>query len=727
MKLSDQSSIKDVIAAMSLADKARLVIGSNNYISADGAVGATASVPELGIPALDMADGPAGVRISPHREGFTNTFYATAYPIATMLASSWDLDLVTEVGRGCGNECLEYDIDVLLAPGLNIQRDPLNGRNFEYYSEDPLVAGKMAAAMVRGIQEHGVAATIKHFAANNQETNRFTIDVAVSQRALREIYLRAFEIAVKEGQPWAIMSSYNKLNGTYTPQNSDLLLTVLRDEWNFSNLVMTDWGGGDDPVATMFAGNDLIMPGKQEQMEAIINAVENGILTEDILDRNITNILTMILKLPKQKKYQPSHKPNLQANAKLARNAASQGMVLLENRDVLPLATDNKLAVFGNAQIETIKGGTGSGDVNVERTVSLITGLQTLGYETDHNLTKVYQNYLTKNRKKPEYQSKSWFWGTPVIPDMPCDVTMIRESVTTSDAAIIIIGRNSGEAKDRLVRDDFNLTRTEQDLIDNVTSIFHRHGKMVIVLLNIPGPIEMVSWRYKVDAILLVWQPGQEAGLAIADVLSGNVNPSGKLAVTFPSEYTDAPTANNFPGTPSEDPTRVIYEEDIYVGYRYYSTFDVLPAYHFGFGLSYTTFKYSDLILEQDDQDLSVLVTIENTGPVAGREVIQLYVTKPNQDYETPNLELCAFVKTKLLKPGEKQELTVNIAPQTLAVFDEEDSAWVIPRGTHLLHISASSQDIRGTLKYHHSLATTLETVNDVLGPQVEITRLSKN
>ena len=731
-QLVDEASIPEVIKAITLEEKARLVVGDWTWVQATGSAGASPAIERVGIPPMDLADGPAGVRISPTREGVDDTFYATAFPIATLLASSWDVELVEEVGRGFGEELLEYGVDYLLAPGMNIHRDLRCGRNFEYYSEDPLVTGKMAAAMTRGVQSYGVGVTLKHFAVNNQETNRFTVDAVVSQRALREIYLKGFEIAVKEAKPWAIMSSYNRLNGVYTPQSYELLTSILREDWGYEGFVMTDWFAGDNPIEMMIAGNDMIQPGRDAHVEAIIAAVENGTLDEAILDLNAARILRGVVKSPQFRGYVPSNNPDLEAHAALSRRAATEGMILLENNGALPLTIDKRIAVFGNGQIETVKGGFGSGDVNARYTVSILEGLIAAGYDVYEELARSYEIYIKGVRQLPEYSLEGRRWGrAPVPPQKPLFNDEISKAEQYADAAIVVISRNSGEGRDRTITEgDYYLTADERDMIERVSAAFRAAGKPVIAVLNIPGPIEMVSWRGLVDAILLAWQPGQEAGHAIADVLSGKVNPSGKLATTIPVSYSDVPTAKNFPGYPEDNPVQVIYEEDIYVGYRYYSTFGVEPAYPFGYGLSYTSFDYNNIHLTtstlSESDKVIVSVDVENVGPVAGKEVVQVYVTAPDGKLEKPALELKAFAKTKLLQPGEKQTLTFELDARTLASFDEKLSAWIVEAGDYAVHVAASSADIRGTVSFYQAHDIIVETVNSVLKPKMEINRLSK-
>lgn len=752
-----QNNVKSIIAAMTLDEKVNLVVGMGMNIpgmntgggpvigqtmdKVPGAAGTTLGIPRLGITNTVVADGPAGLRIEPTRKEDTQTYYATAFPVGTLLASTWNTKLVTQVGAAMGNEVKEYGVDVLLAPALNIQRNPLGGRNFEYYSEDPVVAGKMAAAYVNGIELNGVGTSIKHFVANNQETNRNTVNTIVSERALREIYLKGFEIAVKESQPWTVMSSYNLLNGTYTSENKELLTTILRKEWGFKGLVMTDWFGGKDAVAQMKAGNDLLMPGTADQKKAITNAVKNGTLDIKLLNENVARILNYVAASQTFNHYNFSNKPDLSAHAAVVRTAAAEGMILLKNEaNALPLITSKKVAVFGNTSYEFIAGGTGSGDVNKAYTVSLMQGLSNAGYQADDELKDLYTGFLNdyhlKNPKKDFFAE--FMNPTPPAPEYEVEKSVIEKKSGETDAAIITIGRNAGEGRDRKVENDFYLSEAEQALIKNVADAFHAQGKKVIVIVNTGGIIDVASWRDEVDAILFAWQGGQEAGNSVADILSGKTNPSGKLAATIPVKYEDDPTAKNFPGKEFPEkttigmlgmkaiPAEVTYEEGIYVGYRYYNTFEVMPAYAFGYGLSYTNFTYGKIknSAETLDKTVTIRVPVKNTGKVAGKEVVQLYITAPKGKLDKPALELKAFEKTGLLQPGESQELTFTITANDLASFNSNASAWITEAGNYEIKIGASSSDIRqtGSLKVAKDIIT--EKVNKVLVPQVEINEL---
>lgn len=735
-----EDPIEDVIAAMTLEEKALLVVGSGTDNAGGdsereapvvgetkkivpGAAGTTIAIERLGIPAIVFADGPAGLRISPVREGDSNTYYCTAYPIETALASSWNTELVEEAGKSVGNEVREYGVDVLLAPALNIHRHPLGGRNFEYYSEDPLISGKMTAAMVRGVQSNGVGTSIKHFAANNSETERKGLDTKVSQRALREIYLKGFEIAIEESQPWTVMSSYNKINGTAASENVELLTTVLRDDWKYKGLVMTDWFGGEDPVKQMIAGNDLLMPGTKKQKERIVAAVNNGTLDEKILDRNVKRILELILETPRFKKIPFSNKPDLKAHAQVSRNLATEGMVLLKNdNNALPLTQAKTIAAFGFNAYDFIAGGTGSGDVNKQYTVSLVEGLTNAGYTVDKELQNIYKKYI--NEEKPKVPAPKTFMDPVIaIPEMNIDLSLIEKKAETSDVAFVSIGRISGEFRDRdflheqYKIGDYYLTQTEKDLIQNVSSIFRSKDKKTVLILNIGGVIELTEVKDAPDAILLAWQPGLEAGNAVADVLSNKVNPSGRLATTFLSDYKDI-AAKDFPGTPVEKPTEIDYEEGIYVGYRYYDKNGIKPLYEFGYGLSYTTFEYSGLKVSRENNRTSISLTVKNTGNYDGKEVIQVYVAAPAGRLDKPAQELKAFGKSKLLKPGESLSFTFELGNMDIASFDQEQSAWIVEKGEYEVRIGASSRNIKQKASFKVDSDIVVSKVNDVLAMQ---------
>jgi beta-glucosidase len=742
------SRLRDVVAALSREEKVGLVMGTGMRLAGlggdrqgpavgeaaervPGAAGQTLAVPRLGIPAIVFGDGPAGLRIKPVREGdASRTYYCTAFPIATLLASSWDVGLVERVGRAMGNEVKEYGVDVLLGPALNIHRNPLGGRNFEYYSEDPVVAGRMAAAMVKGVQSEGVGTSVKHFAANNHEWNRNTIDVKVGQRALREIYLRGFEIAVGDGAPWTVMSSYNKVNGAYTSECPALLTGVLRKDWHYDGLVMSDWFGGKDAVAQMKAGNELLMPGTQRQREALLEALQTGALSEEVLDRNVTRVLELVLRTPAFKRYAASSRPDLEAHAKVAREAAADGMVLLRNEGALPLAPAAKIALLGNGSYSTITGGTGSCDVNEAYTVSLLQGLKEAGMATDEDVARLYLRHIAdEEARRPPTRP---FRLPPPLAERQVEAAEIARLADSMDVGLLTITRNSGEFQDRKREDDFELSPYERTLLTDVAAAFHARKKKLVVVLNVGGVMETTSWRDEADAILLAWQPGQEAGRAIADVLRAAVPPSGKLATTFPVKWEDVPSSANFPGKTllGPDPNargdffggdraaEVSYDDDIWVGYRHFATKGVAPAYPFGFGLSYTQFQYGEVKLSAPelDRELRVSVTVTNTGRSPGREVVELYLSAPGTAVPKPALELRGFAKTKTLGPGQAETLNFTLVPRDLASFDEASSSWRAEAGTYIVKIGASSADIRQTATFSKAKD---ESVGSVFGPVV--------
>ena len=755
---------EEVMAKLSLEDKAHFVIGVGmaGFSGDDAVIGATKSlVPgaagttypldSLGIPAVVLADGPAGLRIDATREGDSATYYCTHFPIGTLLASTWNTQLVEEVGQAIGEEVKEYGADVLLAPALNIMRNPLCGRNFEYYSEDPVVAGKTASAYITGVQKNDVGTSIKHFAANNQETNRMNTDAHISQRALREIYLKGFEIAIKESKPWTVMTSYNYINGVYTSESKDLVTTILRDEWGYEGTVMTDWFGGKDGAKQMWAGNDMLQPGKAEQFDSIVAGVKSGKLDEADLDRNVQRILNLVEKSPRFQGYQYSNKPDLEAHAAVTRQSAAEGMVLMKNNEALPLKESVKnVALYGCTSYDFIAGGTGSGNVNHAYVVSLLDGLKNGGYTVSDELKTAYEKYIAdckEARKKAiEEMAKkdkqaamlaSFMPGT-----LPAEKQFTAEELAAqaeaSDVALITIGRISGEFLDRKAA-DFNLNDSEMKLIQQVCEVYHKAGKQVVVLLNIGGVIETATWKELPDAILCAWQAGQEGGNSVVDVLSGKQSPSGKFTMTWPIKFTDAYSSKNFPI--DEDPKIDMlnqgqkgtkknvdytdYEEDIYVGYRYFDSFDVPVSYPFGFGLSYTTFEYSDAKIAEKGDAYEVSVTVKNTGKLEGKEVVELYISAPdNKAANKPAKELKAFAKTKQLKPGESETLKLTVKAADLASFDEAASAWVVAEGEYQFLVGASSQDIKATLTANAKAQQT--KANDVMKPQVQMNLLKR-
>ena len=751
-----KDNIDDVLKAMTLEEKATLLVGggwgsmtagsmtASATALVPGAAGTTRPIERLGIPATVLADGPAGLRISPTRNNDPNTYYCTGFPVGTVMASMWDTERVQELTTAMGNEVLEYGTDVLLAPGMNLHRNPLCGRNFEYFSEDPFLTGKTAAAYINGVQSNGVGVSVKHYAVNNQEVNRMQNDSRVSQRALRELYLKGFEIAVKEADPWTVMSSYNKLNGEFTQQSYDLLTTILRDEWGFDGIVMTDWGTKEGTVKAVKAGNDLMEPGAQVEIDRIIAAVKAGEITNEELDRNVRNMLEYIVITPRFNKYKYSNKPDLKAHAELVRKAAPEGMVLLENNGVLPMKNVKKVALYGTGSYDFIAGGTGSGNVNKPYIRNVAEGLAVNGIEVNKDIKTWYEQYISLAKTQLKNNGSSGvLLGDPVISEMEVSREYIERMEPATDIAIFTLSRNAGEGGDRYAKDgDWTLTGMERELIQNLADVYHAAGKKFIVVLNIGGVIETASWKHIPDAVLLAWTPGQEGGYAVADILCGKANPSGKLPMTFPVSYLDIPSSANFPyyhrnvqrgewdflwGGPQKKAKNVdetFYEEGIYVGYRYFQTAGVPVSYPFGYGKSYTTFEYSKPVVKATADGFTATITVKNTGSAAGKEAVQLYVAAPAGGLEKPAFELKGFAKTKELAPGETQTLTINVCKYTLASFNEATSAWEAAAGTYKVMFGANAADIRATADYKLKKAKSWKA-NNVLAPAQPINELS--
>ena len=752
-----KNPISEVVKAMTLEEKINLLIGQGMFVPGmpmpganlipteaqkrvTGAAGTTAAIPRLGIPALVVCDGPAGIHA--FNGGKSRLYFATAWPIGTLLASSWDTALVNKVGIALGAEAKEYGIDVLLGPGMNIHRNPLGARNFEYYSEDPVITGNIAAAMINGIQRSGVGTSAKHFFANNQETNRNSVNTIISERAMREIYLKGWQIAVKKSNPWTIMSSYNLVNGPYTSESPELLRTILRDEWGYKGFVMTDWFGGKSAVAQQIAGNNLIMPGIPTQKKELLDAVKNSQLDEKILDQNVAEILNIILKTPIFKGYKFSDNPPLKENAQLSREAAAESMVLLKNEgNALPIQLGSNIALFGNNQLDLVAGGTGSGDVTKMYTVQFADGLFHAGYALNTNLFSTYTQYIQAEKAKQPKRTLIEDLMSPIKPieEMTANKEMILAAALKSEIAIIAIGRNAGEGNDRKESGDYYLTEKERDLIKMVSEAFHAQNKKVVVTLNIGGVVDVMQWRDQVDAILLAWQPGLEGGNAMADVVSGKINPSGKLATTFPTKYSDDYSSKNFPGREipgsakgglfgqKQVDAEVIYEEGIYVGYRYFSSFKIPTAYPFGYGLSYTKFSMGNLKLSSPvmNDQIQVSITVTNMGNVAGKEVAELYISAPVNKLDKPIAELKGFAKTKTLQPGESQELSFTITASDLSSFNTATSSFIAEAGDYSVKFGNAEQTVvSGIFKLAKDVL--VEKVNKVLVPKVAINELKQ-
>ena len=586
--------------------------------------------------------------------------------------------------------------------------------------------------------------------ANNQETNRNNNISQVSQRALREIYLKAFEIMVKESDPWTIMTSYNKLNGPYAVQNHELLTTIVRDEWGWKGMYVSDWNAGDDAVAAMLAGNDMLQPGQPKQYEAILAAAKSGALPMEVLDANVKRILEYVVKTNSFKGYKYSNEPNLKAHAQVVREVGADGIVLLKNSGILPL-TGKRVALFGCTSYDWISGGSGFGGTSVGHyTVSLVEGLRSVGYEVYKPLIATYTQHLAAEEKRLFPDGRPPF---SLLPPARADEKQftadeLNAAIGGSDVAIISLGRKSGEAADRSEA-DFYLKDGEKLLIKAVSEAYHAKGKKVVVLLDICSPIDVASWQDQIDALVCTWQGGQESGFSVADVLSGRVNPSGKLPMTFQIKYGDAYADKNFPANvddktlgamfmwgydkdkapkerkPEANIDFTNYEEDIYVGYRYFDSFKKPVAYPFGYGLSYTTFAYENMSVTEADGVFTVKVDVKNTGRHPGRNVVELFVAAPNsKKLNKPEKELRNYAKTRLLGTGQTETITMTVKVEDLASFNEKASAWKTDPGVYTFLICSSVNDVEAQATAKVKAWT--KKVNNVMKPNVKLNLLKR-
>ena len=762
-QLLKAGNIDEVVNAMTLEEKCHLVLGCGMHFNDEakfpGTAGSTFGIARLGIPETYCADSQQGLRMDSKRAWDHNDYYPTDFVASMTLASTWDREAAYKVGKGIGNEVREFGLDWILSPSMNLIRNVLCGRNHEYYSEDPYLSGTIAAGYVNGVQSEGTAACPKHFIANNQETNRNNNISQISQRALREIYLKAFEIMIKESNPWTIMTSYNKLNGPYAVQNHELLTTIVRDEWGWKGMYVSDWNAGDDAVAAMKAGNDMLQPGQDKQFQAILAAAKSGELSMDVLNANVKRILEYVVKTHNFKGYKATNNPNLKAHAQVVREVGADGIVLLKNERVLPLGNLSpltshpsplKVALFGCTSYDWISGGSGFGGMSLGHyTVSLIEGLRSAGYEVYKPLISLYTKHIADEEKRLFPNGRPQFSLLPPARAEEKQFTAeeMDAAIAGSDVAIISLGRKSGEAADR-PESDFYLKDGEKQLIKAVSEAYHAKGKKVVVLLDICSPIDVASWQNQVDALVCTWQGGQESGFSVADVLSGKVNPSGKLPMTFAIKYGDAYADKNFPanvddktmgamfmwGRNKEDAKKrepqanidyTNYEEDIYVGYRYFDSFGKPVAYPFGYGLSYTTFGYENLSCSVDGDVITVKVDVKNTGKKAGRNVVELFVAAPNsKKMNKPEKELRNYAKTKLLQPGQTETVTMQVKTEDLASFNEKASAWKTDAGVYTFMICSSANDVEA--KATAKVKAWTKKVNNVMKPNVKLNLLHR-
>ncbi len=667
------TDIQAIVAKMTLQEKAALCTGASAWT--------TVPVERLGVPEMLVSDGPHGVRRVPDVSSMTMTSLpATCFPTASSLASTWDVDLLHELGEALAEECIALNVDVLLGPGVNMKRSPLGGRNFEYYSEDPYLAGEMAASLIDGIQGKGVGTSIKHFAANNQETQRFNISAEVDERTLYEIYLPAFETAVKRTQPWTVMCAYNKLNGTFCSENYALLVDILKDKWGFEGLVVSDWGAVHDRVASLKGGLDLEMPGPQDnRVQAVVEAVRAGELDEPVLDEAVRRILSVIFKAQKTPK---GGDFDVDAHHRLARKIAAEGMVLLKNNGILPLKEQQHIALIGHAAKEAHFQGGGSSHINPTKVAIPFKELQNQAGETE----------------------LSYAEGYPV--DGAFRQELIDEAVDlaqSADTALLYIALPPTKESEGYDRPDLDLTEQQSTLIKAVA----KAQPNTVVILNNGAPVAMGDWIADVAAVLEAWMMGQAGGGAIADILFGRVNPGGKLAETFPHKLADIPAYINWPG----EAGTVRYGEGIFIGYRYYDAKEIPVLFPFGYGLSYTDFSYSNPTLSSaafnDVDGLTVSVDITNTGSVSGKEIVQFYVHDHKSELVRPQKELKAFAKVEL-QPGETKTVSIALDFRAFAYYHPKYQQWITEDGEFDILIGASSADIR------HTLTATLTSTLDL-------------
>ena len=661
--------IQSIITQMTLEEKAALCTGATNW--------KTVPAERLGIPSLFVTDGPHGVRkVMDEESKPRDSAAATCFPTASSMGCTWNTDLIGEVGKAIAEECIALDVDVVLGPGVNMKRSPLCGRNFEYYSEDPVLAGYLAASFINGVQSKGVGTSLKHFAANNQEYRRFSIDVEVDERALREIYLRAFEIAVKQARPWTVMCAYNKINGTFCSENHKLLTDILKDEWGFEGFVVSDWGAVHDRVLALKGGLDLEMPGPRDyRVQLVVDAVNSGELDVAVLDESIKRILQVIFKakaIPKGGDF------DIVAHHALARKVASEGMVLLKNNGLLPLRDVSRIAVIGKAAKEAYFQGGGSSHINPTKVDNPFDELQKLADDAELS------------------------FGEGYAPDGKYDQELINEAVIlaeNADVALLYLALPSFKESEGYDRPDLELTEPQIALIKAVAAV----QPNTVVILNNGAPVVMSDWIEDVPAVLEGWMMGQAGGGAIADILMGKVNPSGKLAETFPLSLLNTPAYINWPGGAG----KVRYGEGIFVGYRYYDITNTPVLFPFGFGLSYTSFEYSNPRLSatsfNDTDGVIVTVDVTNTGNVAGQEIVQVYVHDQDAELVQPEKELKGFAKVSL-QPGETKSVSINLDFRAFAYFHPRYKQWITEDGDFEILIGASSVDIR------HRLTTTLKS-----------------
>lgn len=669
----------EILAQMTLEEKAALCDGADFWH--------LKGMEKYGFPSIMVCDGPHGLRkkdYSKKGDSLSNSVPAISYPTAATTAASWDPELLYEMGVALGKKCLKEEVGVLLGPGINMKRSPLCGRNFEYFSEDPILAGELAAGFINGVQSQGVGTSLKHFCANSQETRRMTCDSVVDERALREIYLTAFEIAVKKAKPWTVMNSYNKINGAHGSENKHTQIEILRDEWGFDGVVVSDWGAVNDRVLGLKNGNDLEMPSSSGSgTKKIVEAVKNGSLDEAVVNERALNMLNLI------KKAVDGAKANYQYNdaddQPFARKVAANSMVLMKNNGILPLKKGGKVAVIGELARTPRYQGAGSSHINPTKLDNALEELQKVGYSVEFA-----QGYELSNKKAKKNAA------------LAAEAAQVAARCET---VLLFIGLTDEYEAEGYDRSHMNLPAAHDNLVNEILKV----NKNVVVVLAGGSPVEM-PWNDGVAAILNSYLGGQAGAGAVADIISGAVNPSGKLPETYPMAYADTPAKNNFPGNPAS----VEYRESVYIGYRYYEKADKAVRYPFGYGLSYTTFEYSDIKLDKtsmsENDTLTVSFNVTNTGDVSGCEIAQLYVSDKESTIYRPVKELKGFKKI-WLNPGETKEIKIALNKRAFAFYNVNINDWCVESGEFDILVGASSADIR--LSASVTVSGTTENIPD--------------
>ncbi len=654
------TDIQALIEQMTLEEKAALCTGATAWT--------TTPIERLGVPEMMVTDGPHGVRRVPDANSISGqSLPATCFPTASCTASTWDLDLVNKMGQAIGEECVALKVDVVLGPGANMKRTPLGGRNFEYFSEDPYLAGEMAASFINGVQSKGVGTSLKHFAVNNQEYQRFSISAEVDERTLREIYLPAFETAVKKGKPWTVMCAYNKINGVYCSENPRLLVDILKKEWGFKGLVVSDWGAVHERMASLKGGLDLEMPGpKDYRVRAVVEAVRSGALDEAVLNESVRRILSIVFKAAQTPK---GGAFDVQAHHALARQIAAEGMVLLKNDGILPLRKPQHLAVIGRSAEEAHFQGGGSSHINA-------------------TLVDVPFNELKKLAGDAELTYAEGYAESGAFDQALINAAV--ETARTAEAALLFIALPTSKESEGYDRADLDLTMQQVALIKAVCRVQPK----TVVVLNTGSPVAMGEWIGGAAAVLQAWLMGQAGGGAVAEVLFGKVNPCGKLAETFPLKLADTPAHINFPGGNGE----VLYGEGLYIGYRYYDAKELPVQFPFGYGGSYTTFTYSaprvSAAAFKDVDGLTISVDVTNSGKMAGKEIVQVYVHDRKSRLARPPKELKGFAKVAL-HPGETKTVSIPLDFRAFAYYHPAYKQWITEDGEFDVLIGASAADIR--------------------------------